>query len=411
MSFKENNSAPTKKRAQAKKSRKNGDGSTYWNKQIQKYESAFKDLNGKIRRKSFVNQDDAVAWRKSMIAERDKGHNTHADNPKETVEEFLGRWLASRVKKNRPNTIRAYDIAIRTRINPHIGKIRACQLTPSHIEGLADKLINLNYKAGSILGVYRTLSKAYNDGVRLGWVPSNPMQRVERLTLESVPSNAIPEDDAKALLHVASSDPADLARLIVGIKLGLRPGEVSGLRWSDLDLSNPTEPTITIHRQVQYEKGKGLIYCPPKTKRKSAIPLTQKEATALLNHKKYQQLRKAKLTTPTKKSGRLLWKGDDEIMFPNSYGNLQNPKSDTQWFHGLCAKAGIKRYQRYQMRKKALTDFMSHADLGVVMAYSGHSQASTLLKHYISPSLEVIRQAAIRRETASESAFRNERLG
>lgn len=411
MSFTSNNPVSKQQRTQAKKSRKNGEGSTYWNKQIGKYESAFKDLNGKIRRKSFLNHDDAVAWRKTMIAERDKGSNTHAENPKETVEEFLARWLASRVRKCRPNTIRAYDIAIRTRINTHIGKIRACQLTPSHIEGLADKLMEMNYKAGSILGVYRTLSKAYNDGVRLGWVPSNPMQRVERLTLESISSIAIPEDDTKALLHTASTNPADLARLIVGIKLGLRPGEVSGLRWSDLDLTNPMEPSITINRQVQYEKGKGLIYGPPKTKRKSAIPLTQKEATALLSHKIHQQLTRARLTIPTKKSGRLLWKGDDQIMFPNTQGNLQNPKSDRNWFNKLCIKAGIKRYQIYQMRKKALTDFMSCADLGVVMAYSGHSQASTLLKHYISPSLEVIRQAAIRRENASESAFRNERLG
>lgn len=411
MSFDNDQALPKNPRTQGKKVRKNGEGSTYWNNQINKYESAFKDLNGKSQRKSFENIEDAIAWRKSMIAERDKGHSTHAENPKETVEEFLSRWLSSRTRKNRPNTIRAYDIAIRTRINPHIGKIRASQLTPSHIEELANKLVDIGYSAGSILGVYRTLSKAYNDGVRLRWVPSNPMQRVERLTLESTPSSAIPDEDAKELLAEASSSPADFARLIVGINLGLRPGEVAGLRWSDFDFSDPLKSSVTINRQVQYEKGKGLTYCPPKTKRRSPVPLTQKEAAALISHRKHQHLNRGKLLKPTKKTNRLLWKGDEEIVFPNKQGNLQNPKSDTEWFHNLCERAGIKCYQRYQMRKKALTDYMSHADLGVVMAYSGHSQASTLLKHYISPSLDVIREAAERREIATETKFQTRKLG
>jgi hypothetical protein len=50
------------------------------------------------------------------------------------------------------------------------------------------------------------------------------------------------------------------------------------------------------------------------------------------------------------------------------------------------------------MRKKALTDLLLVADLGTVMAYSGHTQSSTLLKHYISPEIGAVRIAAERRE-------------
>jgi hypothetical protein len=51
------------------------------------------------------------------------------------------------------------------------------------------------------------------------------------------------------------------------------------------------------------------------------------------------------------------------------------------------------------MRKKAFTDLLLVADLGTTMSYSGHSQSSTLIKHYISPELSAVRSAIEKRET------------
>jgi hypothetical protein len=41
------------------------------------------------------------------------------------------------------------------------------------------------------------------------------------------------------------------------------------------------------------------------------------------------------------------------------------------------------------------------SDVGTTMAFSGHSQASTLLKHYISPEVGAVRRAIEKREMAN----------
>ena len=395
------NSEVTTVPQQNKKERRNGEGTTFFDSKRNRWVASFHDINGRRRTQTFHKENDADKWRIQNISLREKGHSTHAGNPKETVAEFLNRWLEYRKKRIRPNSYRSYDIAIRTRINPYIGNERAAKLKPVTIENLADLLKEKGYAAGSIHGVYRTFSKAYNDGVRLEWVPYNPMDKVERLKIESSPSLPIPKVDTEKLLATALGSTYDLARLIVGVRLALRPGEVAGLRWDDL---NVNEKTLTIARQVQEEKGRGLTYGPPKTKRSGPLPLTSREVEILIRHKQTQELNKV-LWQDKKISGKTVWHGDEGIMFPNSYGNLQNPKSDTKWFHNLCKRAGVKKYQRYQMRKKALTDLLLVADLGTVMAYSGHTQSSTLLKHYIFPEVNAVRIAAERRELEDTYSF------
>jgi hypothetical protein len=57
------------------------------------------------------------------------------------------------------------------------------------------------------------------------------------------------------------------------------------------------------------------------------------------------------------------------------------------------------------MRKTGLTELLLVSDVGTVKIYSGHSQASTLLKHYVSPELESVREANKRREEKLKGYF------
>jgi hypothetical protein len=136
------------------------------------------------------------------------------------------------------------------------------------------------------------------------------------------------------------------------------------------------------------------------------IPLEKNEVKAFLQYKEILELKKS-LWLAKRIKDECPWKGDEEIVFPNAYGNLQNAKSDTRWFKHLCESAGIPVYQRYQMRKRAFTDLMMATNLANVMAYSGHTQSSTLLKHYISPELEDVRLAIKKRQELTQ--YSNER--
>jgi hypothetical protein len=55
------------------------------------------------------------------------------------------------------------------------------------------------------------------------------------------------------------------------------------------------------------------------------------------------------------------------------------------------------------LRKTASIELSHFTDLGTVKAYSGHTQISTLINHYIDPEETAVRAALRRREEAGLS--------
>ena len=367
--------------------RGNGDGSIFKDKKRNKWSASFYDFKHVRRTSSFIKKADAEAWIVEQKTAKERGEGTYAARPNQTVAEFLNEWVERRKPpKVRPNTYRYYKAAIRLRINPYIGDQKASRLKPIVIEEFLDQLVAKEYKAGTVKGVVRTLNKAFSDGERLGLISNNPMKKVEKPTLDSTPSRAVLQDDLKKIYSVAALKPYDIAKIVVGSEIGARPGEIRGLKWSDID---EEKLTINIERQVIRVKGEGLSFAPPKTKRIGATPITARQLRILLDHKRHQSLNKS------------MWVEDLDLIFPNPIGNMLDESKDKRWMKNICEKATIPKYSLYQLRKTAFTELLMASDVGTTMAFSGHSQASTLLKHYISPEVGAVRRAIEKREIAN----------
>ena len=367
--------------------RGNGDGSIFKDKKRNKWNASFYDFKHVRRTASFRKKADAENWISDQRKAKDRAEGTYPAKPKQTVAEFLDEWVERRKPpKVRANTYRFYKQSIKHRINPHIGDQNASRLKPIIIEEFLDKLVAKGYKAGTVNGVVRTLSKAFRDGERLGLIPNNPMTKVEKPTLKSTPKRSVLQDDLKKMYSVAALKPYDLAKIVVGSEIGARPGEIRGLKWSDID---EEKLTINIERQVIRVKGEGLSFAPPKTKRIGATPITARQLRILLDHKRYQSLNKS------------MWVEDFDLIFPNPIGKMLDESKDKRWMKSICELAGIPSYSLYQLRKTAFTELLMASDVGTTMAFSGHSQASTLLKHYISPEVGAVRRAIEKREIAN----------
>ena len=367
--------------------RANGDGSIFKDKKRNKWIATFYDFKHVRRVASFRKKADAESWIVEQKEAKERGEGTYAARPNQTVAEFLNEWVERRKPpKVRANTYRYYKETIEHRINPHIGDQNASRLKPIIIEEFLDHLVTKGYKAGTVKGVVRTLNKAFSDGERLGLISNNPMKKVEKPTLDSTPSRAVLQDDLKKMYSVAALKPYDIAKIVVGSEIGARPGEIRGLKWSDI---NEEKLTINIERQVIRVKGEGLSFAPPKTKRTGATPITARQLRILLDHKRHQSLNKS------------MWVTDLDLIFPNPIGKMLDESKDKRWMKSICELAGIPKYSLYQLRKTAFTELLMASDVGTTMAFSGHSQASTLLKHYISPEVGAVRKAIEKREIAN----------
>ena len=368
--------------------RGNGDGSIFKDKKRNKWNASFYDFKHVRRTASFRKKADAENWISDQRKAKDRAEGTYPAKPKQTVAEFLDEWVERRKPpKVRVNTYRYYKETIKHRIIPYIGDQNASRLKPIIIEeDLFTPLVAKGYKAGTINGVVRTLNAAFNDGERLGLILNNPMRKVKKPTLYSTLVRAVLEVDLKKMYLVAALKPFDLAKMVVASEIGARPGEIRGLRWSDI---NEEKLTINIERQVIRVKGEGLSFAPPKRMRSRATPITARQLRILLDHKRHQSLNKSK------------WVTDLDLIFPNPIGKMLDESRDKKWMKSICEKAMVPRYSLYQFRKTAFTELLISSDAGTTMAFSGHSQASTLFKHYITPEEAAVRRAIEKREIAN----------
>ena len=365
------NSPDTGKKVSNKPKRANGRGSIY---QITKsngrkvWKAAIKDINGKLRTKNFTKLSEAEDWVADQRRARDLGENTYATNPKMTVEEFLVGWANTQYGPDQESTQRSYQSVIRNHIAPAIGKIKASELTTKTVENLFRSMHANGFGAGTIRITRAALSAAYNDAVRLGDLVRNPVRNTKMPNVTAKTTKPLPRTDWEKVYIEAMKDPRMHARIEVAGMLGLRPGEALGLKWSDL---NAEDCTLLVERQVQREKGKGLVLKEVKQKTIRTLKISQTTVHILLTHKRHQALNKAK------------WVEANNLMFPNTVGKLGDEKSDRLAFKNLLVAAGVPDCQLYQLRKTAFTAMAGQTDLKTLMEFSGHTQVSTVIGNYV----------------------------
>ena len=363
----------TDTRVAKKQRRANGQGSIYLDPKRDRWVALAFDIHNKRHSKFFKRKQDAENWLHEQRIARQLGNSTYALDNKATVATFLLEWLEQYRGNIRPNTYRNYRETINSRIIPYIGDINAAKLPPQSIERLYGTLREKGYRGGSIKIVHRVLSVAYNHAVRMEVMPRNPIERVKIPRVESIPTQHIPFKDYQRILTEATWDPYMNARVIVGMCIGLRNGEIYGLKWSDIDWKNKT---LTIARQVQRVKGQGLDFYPVKQGTTRTIPITDNWIVAFEQHRHFQNLEKEN------------WVVDLNLIFPGHNGNFLEAKQDWKRWKRLLKWAGLPDYEPRQMRKTAFTYMAQKTDLKTLMEFSGHTQVSTLMNSYVFASSE-----------------------
>jgi integrase len=343
-----------------------------------RYRAAIHDINRKRRTKNFKKKAEAEDWLAMQRQSRNHGLNTYATNPKMTVGVYLLEWVESHKRIVKHSTYKSYKSCIRNQINPGIGKQIASNLTTKAIENFYGDLVANQIGGGTLNLVHRTLSCAFGDAVRLGDLPRNPVLNARKPNIKSVPTKAIPPEHWKKIYLEAMKNPFAHARIEIGLMIGLRPGEVLGLKWDDIDYETKT---LTIERQVQRGASGSLEFQSVKQGQIRTVPLTRAQINILLSHKRYQALNKAK------------WTIDENLVFPNSIGGKLDEKKDRAEFKKLLEAAGVPDYQLYQLRKTAFTNMAQQTDVRTLQAFSGHSQVSTLMGSYVFPTEESMLRA------------------
>jgi integrase len=194
-----------------------------------------------------------------FVAEQEKAAGTPQQM---TVNQLLDQWFA-RVAENRyaERTEIAYQYMSKRDIRPVVGHIRLSDLQATDIQRIFSAMAARGVSSNTRRKVYSVLSIALDCAVAWGILEVNPMAHLEIPRREKSEMRAMSKEEVTSLFAVTDKGPLS-EHFRTAVITGMRPGELAGLRWNDLD---PAGCIICVQRSLWWKKaGKGWILSPPK---------------------------------------------------------------------------------------------------------------------------------------------------
>ncbi len=218
--------------------------------------------SGRAVEEAFRRRQDAENRVRQIEAEKLRGQVVDPRRGREKLADFAERWLEARTVKGRPlapMTKQGYRELLLRNIEEAIGRYALAELTPSVVRGWYSKL-TVTADRDQAANSYRFLRAILNTAVDDELIARNPC-RIRGGGGEHADER--PMVDAELVFRIAGAiTPRLRALVIVAGFVGLRTGELLGLRRCDVDLPNAR---LTVLVQAQQTVGEGRIVTGPKS--------------------------------------------------------------------------------------------------------------------------------------------------
>jgi len=290
---------------------------------------------------------------------------------RQTVADFLTRWLRDVVEPGtRPKTARSYRDMVNAHIVPHIGKRKLVKLTPQDVRAFMRDKLNEGLSPKTVKHLRDTLRNALNVAIRDGLLVRNAAALAEPPKAVNKEMKAFTPDQARQFLDEVRGHRLE-ALFSVTLALGLRQGEILGLRWQDVDLERAR---LSVRYQLQRVEGK-LRLVDPKTARSArTLMLPQVAVSALAAHYERQQQERALAGTRWVDTG---------MVFTTTIGTMLDQRNLLRAFYAILRMSELPRVRFHDLRHSAATLLLAQGvHPRVVMDLLGHSSIAVTLDTY-----------------------------
>jgi len=303
------------------------------------------------------------------------------DDENITVGEYLDRWLEDVVRGTvRESTFSRDEYLVRNHIKPALERRKLRKLSALDLQRLYRNRVDSGLSGSTVQKIHHVMHKALAQAVRWDLIPRNPADSVTppTPTLKEMRPLSVPE--ARRLLEAARGDRLE-AFYVLALHIGMRRGELLGLKWADVDLDTST---IRVRRTLtRTENGKRVALGEPKTKKsRRTVRLTPVATDALGRHRARQAEEKLK-------AGELY--ADQDLVFADEGGGLINPSNLRQrsfasllrrafgedgdatriTFHDLRHTCASLLFQR-NVHPKFVQELLGHASVAITLDTYSH---------------------------------------
>lgn len=323
---------------------------------------------------------EAEKIKRKMIEELEN-HTYIADN-NISVAEWANQWKELYLIDLSPTTLQGYEYQIEHYIvNMPIGSIRLQELTTSDVQVWINTLsaespISGNpLSAKTVKNVYHNLSAAIDKAVQLEMVKKNVCKAVTLLRVKKYQADVYDEDEIQQLISAAKDTDMELP-VLLAVSLGLRRGELLGLKWKHIDFDNAIisieDNLVEVRKDIS--DNRTVTKSPKSLSGQRKIPISKSIIELLKKAKHDYMVNKLQM-------GKDFFDGDYVICQPN--GKPYKPASMSRKFNKFLEKNNLKHIRLHDLRHTNATLMLTQGiSPKVAQARLGHSDFSTTMNIY-----------------------------
>ena len=257
---------------------------------------------------------------------RDKSNGIRTDAANVTLNDIYDMW-AELKKGLKDNTFQNYQYMYNQFVYPDFGKLKVTKIKRSDVRRFYNLLADeRNLKIATIDNIHTVLHQVLEMAVEDDYLRNNPSDNAlkelkQSRGLDTEKKQALTVEEQMTFMRFLEKNGRyNHWKPIFEIMLntGLRVGEITGLRWDDVDFENNT---ISVdHTLVYYNHAKNGCYFDintPKTKAgRRTVPMTDNVKEAFMQEKQYQE--EAGISCDTRIGSYT------NFIFVNRFGNVQH---------------------------------------------------------------------------------------
>lgn len=227
----------------------------------------FIDNSGNKKQKSEGRYKDKKDAEKHLIDLKSSINNNSFIVSKDiTFVERYKQYIECQDRKLAPGTIKTRESFISSNIEPFFKDVKLKDITPALLQQFANYVYR-EYSKDSAQHRLAAVKTVINEAYRLKEINDNPCDFIKppksknKNTTNRVSQDPYSKKEVKSVIEALEGQVIEIPILLM-LTMGLRYGEMAGLRWQDVDFENNT---ISVNQVLSYQKRGKIDFKEPKT--------------------------------------------------------------------------------------------------------------------------------------------------